>query len=73
MGAMYSRAENHHFFSDDRHKHECEYYMLNMQTNQRIDLVLVRPDGMRTFLHLLPPTVVSLFTPIFIESQNSYS
>lgn len=53
---MDTRAEGHRSSPDDRNKHECKYYMLNMQTSQRTDLDLVGPDAMRTshFTYFLP-------------------
>lgn len=57
------------FSSDDKHKHECEHYILNTRANQRTNLDLLRPHAMRTCLHLLPPTIVSLLTPTCIPSN----
>lgn len=53
---MDTRAEGHRSSPGDRNKHECNYYMLNMQTSQRTDLDLVGPDAMRTshFTYFLP-------------------
>lgn len=69
VAATDSRAEDPHFSSDDKHKHEGEHYILNTRANQRTNLDLLRPHATRTCLRLLPPAIASLLTPICIPSN----